>query len=272
MKALIWLLCAVLVLPSVLGVGIGLPQDLEEVVYVDEGDDWTYTFLLKGDADEQDVQFYVLTAREGVVEVNGNEDGYTKNYNLDPYEDVSIDIDFQAIGGGRISIIWGFKYLGSGDSDDGFSFEQAMQKTFIVEVDGDGSYNEYIDVEVNTNDDDDDDDSTTGSAGGAGGGGGAGAALLEVELGPDAGSNAGSGEDLQDISAQGSATSEMVAGADGPEPQSGIFGGAFDALAESGAAVGDAVAGKGVLMVLLVFLVGGMVTSLYAAKMAKEDA
>ena len=201
-------------------VGIGFPGDLDQEEYIDGGDELTYTFFLRGDADEHDVRFFVKSLDPDVVEVEGGAE-YTRVYNLNAYEGKYIDVDIEGVGDGETDLEYGFVYLPNAGDEDGVGFEQVVSNTFFIEVDGDGARDDTTnDTDEDYTQEDYDNDYGSGTSGGAGGGGGGGggggAALLEALSGED-------DEDLQeapgstdsaaltDISAQGSPTNEMVA-------------------------------------------------------------
>lgn len=206
MKIAIIALLLCLVIPGVLAASIGVPENMDTIEYLDVGDEITYTFFLRGGSEEEDIQFFMKPMGiGGVVSMNGV-DSYSKNYNLEPFEELYIDVDVEGEKAGIAQVEWGYKYI-SDSTGEGVGFEQAMVKRTRFVVDEDNIDDEEVDVEVNT---DDTSTSTSGGAGGAGGGGGGaggGAALV----GDDGEEQSGGDAVLEDISAQGSPTAEMVA-------------------------------------------------------------
>ena len=209
MRAVLLLTMLLVILPGVFAAGIGVPENLDVIERMDVGDEETFTFMLSASSTEEDIQFFIvpLTGNGGTVTFNGA-DEYTKNYNLEPYEKIFIDVDMEAVEGGTEIVQWGYRYITPVEGGEGFPIEQAIMKKFRVVVDGFESDDEEVDVEVNV--DDSEDDSTDAASGGAGGGGGAGGALLENDEVPDAGDVV-----MQDISGSDSpTTTKKVRGID----------------------------------------------------------
>lgn len=259
---IIGILVAVLVvLPGVLAVGVGIPDGWETEQEMDEGDSEEYIFLLRGDSAERDVNFFFNVNQTGIVTFNGNEQ-YSKNFNLEPYEDVEVEIRIKAIDGGVVGVTWGYKYLNSNSSD--LSIEQVVTNYFTVDVDG------FVE---STNTDTSSTSSTTSSGGGGGGGG----AYIVPEDGPAPGRKRESIDDegisIEDISAQGSATSEMVASNEEALPTAqpvNLFGGSAN---EQQAIPGNEDGGKLSLLltaVLFTFTAGLSFVS-YKAIKGEED-
>jgi hypothetical protein len=199
MRILSYLIAILVLLPSVFAVGVGVPDNLEEEVELEEGEEITYEFLLRGDASERDVNFFIFPVTNGVITVEGK-GTFSKNYNLDPYEDVLIEIDIEGISGGETVVEWGFTYLPNASED--FAVEQTIQQSFSVEVEG-FTYNN------------DNDDSSSSSSGGGGGGGGA---YIPPDIESEAEERRARALErsqgdvlLDDISASGSATNQIVA-------------------------------------------------------------
>ena len=146
-------------IPGVLAVGIGFPEGLIDHNVWDVGDEESHIFLLRGDSSEHDVQFFIKSNKTGVMLFEGVP-SYSKNYNVEIFEDISVIIDFEAVGNGTVAVSWGFRYLDSNSS--GLAMDQVVSSFFVLEVDG------YVP-------DDDEQDAIDNyySGGRSGGGGGA---------------------------------------------------------------------------------------------------
>ena len=266
MKIAIIALLLCLIIPGVLAASIGVPENMETIEYLDVGDEITYTFFLRGGSEEEDIQFFMKPLGiGGVVSINGV-DSYSKNYNLEPFEELYIDVDVEGEKAGISQVEWGYKYI-SDSTGEGVGFEQAMveRTRFVVDQDDSDNDDEEVDVEVNT---DDTSTSTSGGAGGGGGGGGAGGAggLLEEEQ--SAGDDAADAANMQDISAQGSPTAEMVAqdSGSGPEPVKRSVG-----LLEANESVATSKEGKMEFTLVIVLAVLTMGLSFASYRAVKED-
>lgn len=254
MRRLAILIVAVLCMQVVAAVSIGFPTTLSDDERVRVGNTYSHEFVLKGDVDEQDVLFFIRPAKTGLFEINGRSE-YQKNYNLDPFENKIIEIEFEGMHNGETEVTWGFTYVDSGDGD-GVGFEQTIQDKFVVEVYGE-------------QDDDDDDSGSSGSGGRSGGGGGS---FYEYDSSGDVAIEVDSPEPeeepvvMQDISTQGSATNEIVAD---PEPRR--ITNPISALSQVSSKDAEVPKEGGALVLMvMIFSIMMMISSFFAARIVKE--
>lgn len=132
MRASLIVMAFLVLLPGVVAVGVGVPEDLDDELYFDIGDDEEITFVLKGDSNNNTIEFFLYTDTDDLLAINNNRDEWYKKYVLDPYEEVQIPVSFEALKEGETQVTWGFTYLP--DSAKDFEIRQSVTKTFDVEI------------------------------------------------------------------------------------------------------------------------------------------
>ncbi len=205
--------------PSVYAVSIASP-DLDSEYRIDEGDDFSVDFRLRGDSLAREVEFFIKADKIG-IEFN-NRDTYKETFNLGVYEIEEIEIFIEGNQPGDYVVEYGFIDRGSED----VMFEQVVSRTFIIEVDGEGSQanetnndtvdsGDGVDINVPSSSSPSSSSSSSSSAGRSGGGAG----YFPVDEEPEStttkpkstsSSDRDSDVSFQDISAQGSSLTETT--------------------------------------------------------------
>ncbi len=263
MRVLIVIIAALVAVSSVLGVGLRVPEELENRVTfeVDEIDEVVVT--VAGDDEVRDIEFFVRSPVSGLQVSLGN--GWSQEvrrvYSFDEYENIEVEMEFKGVIE-ELDWFWvtyGFSY--SGDPEADFGFEQVTESAFEARVRCYGC----------DDDDEDTQDEVYYSSGGSGGGGGGGAALASYLAGNKTKEESEGVEEeapvvAQDIAGEGTGVDQMVVTSNDPRKVSPT---AF--LTNEG---GDAVkpeGGKLLLMGIIVLLVLFMGFASLTYKAVKED-
>ena len=267
MRVLIVIIVALVAVSSVLGIGLRVPEELDDQRITFEVDEITEVVVtIAGDDMTRDVEFFINSPNPGLQVSLGNgwSEHAKKVFEVDEYENLEVTMRFE----GKLEeldwfwVDYGFMYDDGGDDD--FGFEQVTGSAFEARVRCYGC------------DDDEDDgisddtDYTGGSGGGGGGGGGSAtlsAYLAEEEAKEESKSLAEEAPVLaQDIAGEGVGVDQMVAETN---PRRAVP--SFSNVETSG---GDAVVpkeGKLLLMGIIVMLVIFMGFTSLAIKAVKED-
>jgi hypothetical protein len=124
---------ALLCVPVAYAVSIGAPATLDEENEIRAGNEYAHTFVIKGDAEDHNVRFFVRPIKKGLFTIEGKET-YERELNLDEYEEESLTLDFEGVKAGETKVMYGLTYLAT--SGSGVGFEQTLQDSFMMEVKG----------------------------------------------------------------------------------------------------------------------------------------
>jgi hypothetical protein len=268
MRVLIIIIAALVAVSSVLGIGLRVPEELENRVTfeVDEIDEVMVT--VAGDDKTRDIEFYIQSPVPGLQVSLGNGWGQEARrvYSFDDYENIEIEMEFK----GAIEeldwfwVMYGFSY--SEDPEADFGFEQVTESAFEARVRCYG---------CDDGEDDTQQDEVYYNSGGGGGGGGGSASLAAylaegAEAEESESPTAEAPVSAQDIAGQGSGVDEMVVGGNDPKklrtttsPSGFLSNDGGDAVKPEG--------GKLLLMAIMVMLVVFMGFASLTYKAVKED-
>jgi hypothetical protein len=96
-----------------------------------KGDVREYDVILRGDNQVQNVEFFVVPGKTGIVKVN-NVVEFRQTQQLGIYQKISFNIEIEGIAVGETQVAIGFRYIGAQSGTVGF--EQVVQDTFSVIV------------------------------------------------------------------------------------------------------------------------------------------
>lgn len=134
MRLLAVLVGIFVLIPAVSGVGILVPSDIDgdQTLRIREGSTAELNFVIRGDATNNTIDFFITPAVSGYVEFNDNPSIYQR-IELDPYEEYKLTVlidALQPING--FDVTYGFSYVGNNDGDIGF--QQVVASDFKIKV------------------------------------------------------------------------------------------------------------------------------------------
>lgn len=169
---LITIMMGLMLLPQVHAIGVATFDDYSAGFEMDQGDEIDLEFVLRGDEiDHDDVAFFIYS-ENNALEFNGDT-YYERQYNLDEYEDVNIDVEMYAVKDGEYDVSYGYFI---DPADDEFGIRTVVENSFEVEIGYVEEEDDDFNVLVNGTD-----ESNVGS-GRRGGGGGGGAYIPPEEV------------------------------------------------------------------------------------------
>jgi hypothetical protein len=173
------------------------------------------TFSLRGDEKANEVTFFMQQDSSQTRGISfENQESYAKTYIVNQYENVDVTVELEAINSGIHDVYYGYRI----DSEtDEFGFNTVVQDFFQVVVDDDGNQDsDSHDVDVLVPGSSGSSGSGSGGSGGSGGTGGlpADTTTPQAET-PIAETISANDPTLQDISTQGSSTTQGVVDTEG---------------------------------------------------------
>lgn len=209
MRILAVLICMIVLVPTAVSLGVGVDSSVKDGFDIDEDEEFDVVFYMRGDGNTNDVEFFVeLGGSQEGLWFNGDHQRWTDSFTLDPYENKEITVEVDGREPGEYRVFYGYVLE---DDGSGFGIDSITRQAFTVEVDGDSTDNEDVDILVPSSS-----ASSSSSSSGGGGGGGAFAGLYnqseekEEEPAPRQASDERVEANIQDVTGQNTALSEAA--------------------------------------------------------------
>jgi len=133
MRVLLMVLMVFMAVASATALSLPINPDIKDGVTVDVDEIESIVFTIKGDVNENDVEFFVRPVVEGHAQFEGYFDEYIKAFTLAPYEERQIVVDIEGVQKGRdLFIEYGALY--SAEVDGSFGFREKINSYFFLDV------------------------------------------------------------------------------------------------------------------------------------------